>query len=52
MPQSYIKQKSEVLAQKQIYGSMGQNREPEINSHTYGQLTFNKGSKNITMWKR
>ena len=26
---------------------MKQNRDPEINSDTYGQLIFNKGGKNI-----
>ena len=41
--QSYSNQNSVVLAQKQTYGSMEQNREPG----NYGQLIFNKGGKNI-----
>ena len=40
-----------VLAQKHTYGSMGQRESPEINTHTYGQLIFNKGGK-ITQWEK
>ena len=39
-----------VLAQKQTHGSMEQSKSPEINSHTYGQLIYNKGGKNI-QWR-
>ena len=31
---------------KNIYESMEQTREPEINLYTYGRWIFNKGSKN------
>ena len=40
-----------VLAQKQTYRSMKQNREPKINLHTYGQLIYNEGGKN-TQWRK
>ena len=45
--QSYTNKNSIVLAEKQTYGSVEQNREPRNNPHTYGQLIFNKGDKNI-----
>ena len=38
--------------EKQINGSMEQNREPRNNPHTYGQLICVKGDKNITMYER
>ena len=37
--QSYSNQNSMVLAQKQTHSSMEQDESPEINPHTYGQLT-------------
>ena len=40
-----------VLIKNQAYGSMEQDREPEINPHTYGQLIFDKGGKNIK-WEK
>ena len=40
-----------VLAQKQTYRSMEQNRTSETNPCTYGQLKFNKGGKN-TQWRK
>ena len=36
-----------VLAQKQTYRSMKQNREPRINPHFHSQLIFGRGSKHI-----
>ena len=44
--QSYSNQNSVVLAQKQTYGSMEQNRDPRNKlTHDYSQLIFNKGGK-------
>ena len=40
-----------VLAQRQKYRSMEQNRSPEINPCTYGHLIFDKGGKNI-QWRK
>ena len=49
--QSYRNKNSMVLTQKQTHRSMEQNREPEINPHTYGQLIYNKGGKKI-QWRK
>ena len=48
--QSHSNQNSMIMAQKQIYTSMEQNS-PEINPHTWGQLVYNKGDKNI-QWRK
>ena len=40
-----------VLAQKQKYRSMEQIESLEINPHTYSQLIFNTGGKNI-QWEK
>ena len=40
-----------VLAQKQKYRSVEQNRNPEMNPHTYGHLIFDKEGKNI-QWRK
>ena len=48
--QSYSNQNRVVLAQKQTYGSVEQNREPR-NKPTYLQSIFNKGGKNI-QWRK
>ena len=46
--QNHSNQSGMILTQKQTYGSMEQNRnKPEINPHTYEQLIFNEGGKNI-----
>ena len=41
-----------VLAQKQTHRLVEQDRQLRNNPHTYGQLIYDKGGKNITMEKR
>ena len=40
-----------VLAQRQKYRSMEQNRKPRDNPHIYGRLIFDKAGKNI-QWRK
>ena len=40
-----------VVAQKQKYRSMEQNRKPRDKPHTYGHFIFDKGGKNI-QWRK
>ena len=49
--QSYSHQDSTVLAQKQKYRPMEQDRKPKINTCTYGYLIFDKGGKTIQWGK-
>ena len=49
--QSNSHQNNMVLPQKQTYRSMEQNRKPRKNPHTYSQLIYNKGAKNV-QWKK
>ena len=49
--QSYSHQDSMVLAQKQKYRSIEQDRKPVINSCTYGHFIFDKGHKHI-QWRK
>ena len=49
--QSYSNQDIMVLAQKQKYRSMEQDRNPEVNPCTYGHLIFDKGGENIQLRK-
>ena len=49
--QSCSNEDSMILAQKQKYRSMEQDRKPEINPCTYGHLIFNKGGKSI-QWRK
>ena len=52
IPQNYSNQVSVLLVQKQTTDQWEQNREPEINPDTYGQLIFDKGGKNIKWEKK
>ena len=49
--QSYSNQHSMVLAQKQKYRSMKQDRKPRDKPTTYGHLIFDKRGKNI-QWRK
>ena len=40
-----------ILAQKQTLNQGKQPGSPEVNSHAYGQLIYNKGGKNI-QWRK
>ena len=46
-----LQSSSMVLAQKQKYRPMEQDRKPKINTCTYGYLIFDKGGKNIQWGK-
>ena len=49
--QSYSNQDSMVLAQKQKYRSLEQDRKPRDKPRTYGHPIFDKGGKNI-QWRK
>ena len=40
-----------ILAQRQIYRSVNSRESPELNPHTYSQLIYDKGGKNI-QWRK
>ena len=40
-----------VLAQEQKYTSVEQDIKPELSPHTYSQLIYDKGAKNI-QWRK
>ena len=41
-----------VPAQKQIYKSRAQNRQPQKNPHLHGKLIYDKGGMNIQQGKK
>ena len=49
--QSYSKQNSMVLHKNRYMDHWDRKESPEINPHTYSQLTFEKGGKNIQWGK-
>ena len=40
-----------ILAQRQIYRSVNSRESPDLNSHTYSQLIYDKGGKDI-QWRK
>ena len=48
--QSYTHQDNMVQAEREKYRTMEQDKSPEINPHTYGQLISDKGGKTI-QWR-
>ena len=51
MLKCYSHQNSIVLAQKQKYRTVEEERKPKNKSSTYGQLMYDKGGKNI-QWRK